>query len=150
LLEPSAARFKLLILAGGDSAPLRPQIQRLGLEGRVIIRERVTEVEEPMLAADLSLYASETESFCLAILEGMAFGRPAVAFAVGGIPEVVETGRSGELVPNGDVGALGRALAGLIANPARRAALGANAQTRARAHFSPEKIVPEYERIYGF
>jgi glycosyltransferase involved in cell wall biosynthesis len=88
------------------------------------------------------------ESFCLSILEAMCFGCPSVATAVGGIPEVVESGVSGLLVPPGDPGALARSVESLIADPALRAGLGAAARRRAARLFSAEAIVPEYVRLY--
>ena len=81
-------------------------------------------MEDYLQAADLGLYTSDEESFCLGILEGMCFGCPSVATRVGGIPEVVEDGVSGLLVPAGDVDALARAVERLIDDPARRTALG--------------------------
>ena len=56
------------------------------------------------------LFTSEAESFCLAILEAMFFGCPSVAMAVGGIPEVVVSGRTGLLVPYEDLDAMARAV----------------------------------------
>ncbi len=94
------------------------------------------------MAADLGLFTSETESFCLSILELMSHGVPSAAFAVGGIPEVVTTGRTGLLVPFGDTAALTRAVGSLLADPARRAQLGRAAQKRARQKFSARAIVP--------
>jgi glycosyltransferase involved in cell wall biosynthesis len=61
---------------------------------------------------------------------------------------VVEDGRSGVLVPAGDVGALAKALEALVDDQPRRAALGRAARARARAHFSAEAIVPRYEAVY--
>jgi N-acetyl-alpha-D-glucosaminyl L-malate synthase BshA len=154
LLLETAARirpresFKLVILAGGDFAPFMDEVRRLGLEDRVIVRENVSDVEDYLQAADLALFTSETESFCLSILEAMCFACPSVATAVGGIPEVVVSGESGLLAPFGDTSALARAVESLLQNPARRAALGQAAQKRARALFSVEVIVPRYEDLY--
>jgi glycosyltransferase involved in cell wall biosynthesis len=78
----------------------------------------------------------------------MCFGCPSVSTRVGGIPEVVEDGVSGVLVPAGDARALTSALEGLIQDPARRKALGQAAQAQARALFSAEVIVPRYEALY--
>lgn len=153
LLQAAAqvsAPFKLLILAGDDIAPFVPQFEALGLEDRIIVRERVIDIEDYLPACDLSLYASESESFCLGILEGMAFGCPTAAFAVGGIPEVVQHGEQGLLAPFADVGALAGALTRLVADEARRRALGEAARKRAQELFSAELIVPQYERVYGF
>jgi glycosyltransferase involved in cell wall biosynthesis len=140
--------FKLVILAGDNFAPFAGDVRRLGLEDRVIVRERVNDIEDYLQAADLGLYTSEMESFCLSILEGMCFACPSVATRVGGIPEVIEDNVSGLLVPFGDAGALAGAVERLIQDPVRRAALGRAAQQRARERFSAEIIVPRYEALY--
>lgn len=104
-----AEAFKLVILAGGDFAPFEDDVRRLGLGDRIVLRQNVAEIEDYFQAADVGLFTSESESFCLSILEAMNFGCPSVATAVGGIPEVVETGKSGLLVPFGDADGLARA-----------------------------------------
>jgi glycosyltransferase involved in cell wall biosynthesis len=146
-VQPREA-FKLVILAGADFAPHADQVRRLRLEDRVIVREKVLGVEDYLQAADLGLYTSDNESFCLAILEGMFFGCPSVATRVGGIPEVVEDGVSGLLVPAGDVDALARAVQRLIGDPAARATLGQAARKRAQGQFSADQIVPRYIELY--
>ena len=146
-VQPREA-FKLVILAGADFAPHADQVRRLRLEDRVIVREKVLGVEDYLQAADLGLYTSDNESFCLAILEGMFFGCPSVATRVGGIPEVVEDGVSGLLVPAGDVDALARAVQRLIGDPAARARLGQAARKRAQGQFSADQIVPRYIELY--
>jgi N-acetyl-alpha-D-glucosaminyl L-malate synthase BshA len=140
--------FRLVILAGEDFAPFAGDVRRLGLEGRVDVLERVLDIEDYLQVADLGLFASDCESFCLSILEAMCFGCPSVATHVGGIPEVVTDGVSGVLVPPDDAVAVARALEALIADPARRSALGEAARHRAREHFSADVIVPRYEAIY--
>jgi N-acetyl-alpha-D-glucosaminyl L-malate synthase BshA len=146
-LRPFAA-FKLVILAGDSFARFESEIRRLGLADRLVVRERVTEIEDYLQAADVGLFTSESESFCLSILEAMRFGCPSAAFAVGGIPEVVTSGKSGLLVPFGDTTALARSVESLINDPGRRALLGRAAQQRARDHFSAATIVPQYEALY--
>src|SRR5450432_3855054 len=108
LLLETAARirpresFKLVVLAGGDFSPFADDVRRLGLADRVVVRENVTDMEDYLQAADLGLFTSATESFCLSLLEAMCFGCPSVATSVGGIPEVVQDKISGLLVPFGD------------------------------------------------
>jgi L-malate glycosyltransferase len=154
LLLETAARirprdsFKLVILAGEEFAPFANDVYRLGLEGRVIVVERVHDIEDYLQAADLGLITSEMESFCLSILEAMCFACPSVATKVGGIPEVIENDATGILVPFGDTAALAHAVESLIKEPARRAALGRAAQVRARDLFSAGVIVPRYEALY--
>src|SRR5262245_48514824 len=151
LLLETAARarprraFKLLILAG---APFAADARRLGLGDRLIVREKVYAIEDYLQVADVGLYTSDSESFCLSILEAMCFGCPSVSTRVGGIPEVVEDGESALLAPAGDVDALVKALEALIHDAPRPAALGRSAQARARERFSAEVIVPRYEALY--
>ena len=140
--------FRLLILAGGDFAPFMGEVNRLGLADRVIVREQVNEMEEYLQAADLALFTSETESFCLGILEAMFFGCPSVSTAVGGIPEVVTHGETGWLVPSSDPAAIARGVETLLHDPTLRSALGHAARRRAHQDFSAEVIVPRYEALY--
>ncbi len=140
--------FKLLILAGEPFGPFVEHVRRLGLADRVIVREKVDHIEDYLQIADIGLFTSEMESFCLSILEAMCFGCPSVSTRVGGIPEVIEDNESGVLVPSGDVGALASALQALIHDETRRSALGRAAQARARERFSAEIIVPRYEALY--
>jgi len=154
LLLETAARvrtaepFKLLVLAGESFAPFAEDVRRLGLGDRVIVREKVNDIEDYLQIGDIGLYTSDMESFCLSILEAMCFGCPSVSTRVGGIPEVVEDGESGLLAPAGEAAALARSLEALIHDPARRRALGRAAQARARELFSAEVIVPRYEALY--
>jgi N-acetyl-alpha-D-glucosaminyl L-malate synthase BshA len=146
-VQPRTA-FKLVILAGGDFAPFAEQVRGLGLDDRVIVKPKVFDVEDYLQAADLGLFTSETESFCLGILEAMWFGCPSVSTAVGGIPEVAVSGEQGLLVPSGDADAIARAVESLLRDRTKRAAFGESAQRRARDLFSAEAIVPRYEGLY--
>jgi N-acetyl-alpha-D-glucosaminyl L-malate synthase BshA len=144
----SNAPFKLLVLAGGNFAPFTKDVERLGLERKVIVRENVNTVEDYLQIVDLALTTSDSESFCLSILEAMFFACPSVATSVGGIPEVIEDGLTGLLAPAGDVESLARSVEALIRDPARRNALGQIAQSRARTRFSSSIIVPTYVALY--
>jgi len=140
--------WKLVILAGGDFSPYLSRIRRLGLEDRVIVRENVRQIEDYLQAADIGLFTSETESFCLSILEAMCFGCPSIASKVGGIPEVIQDNITGLLVPFGDTEKMTLAVENLIQSPARRETLGRAAQLRAQTEFSANVIVPRYEALY--
>jgi N-acetyl-alpha-D-glucosaminyl L-malate synthase BshA len=140
--------FKLVVLAGGDSKAFVAEVARRGLAERVVVRERVNEIEDYLQAADVALFSSDLESFCLSILEAMCFGCPSVATAVGGIPEVVRSGEHGLLVPAGDADALARGVEELLRDRERRDALGRAGQQRARQKFSAAEIVPRYESLY--
>jgi N-acetyl-alpha-D-glucosaminyl L-malate synthase BshA len=140
--------FKLVVLAGDSFAPFAADVRLLGLENRLLVLEKVRDIEDYLQIADLGLYTSDTESFCLSILEAMCFACPSVARRVGGIPEVIEDTVTGVLVAEDNADALTAAVEGLIRDPARRVALGEAAQQQARERFSAEAIVPQYEALY--
>lgn len=140
--------FKLVVLAGADFEPFTNDVRRLGLEGQIIVRENVLEIEDYLQAADLAFYTSESESFCLSILEAMFFGCPSVATAVGGIPEVVQDGVDGLLVPFGDAEKLAEAIEKLIQDRQLRRRLGDAARINAAQRFSANAIIPRYEDLY--
>ena len=146
-LQPRKS-FKLLILAGDTFEPHRALARKLNLEESLIIRERVIEIEDFMQAADLSLITSESESFCLSILEAMWFACPNISTNVGGIPEVITNGQTGFLVPFNDPDAFARAIEDLKNDPNRRAVLGKAARVSAHTQFSAQAIVPRYEALY--
>ena len=147
LIRPRES-FKLVILAGGDFSPFVNDVRRLGLRDRVIVRENVREMEDYLQAADIGLFTSETESFCLSILEAMYFACPSVAPQVGGIPEAVQDEITGLLIPFGDSEKMARAVENLIKDARLRTILGRAAQARAHDQFSASVIVPRYETLY--
>ena len=140
--------FKLVILAGEDFSPYLEEVRRLKLEESVIVRNKVKDIEDYLQVADIGIVTSESESFCLSILEAMHFACPSVSTRVGGIPEVIDDRITGRLVTFGDANALAKAIEELIGDPDCRAAMGKAAQQRARLCFSAEEIVPQYESLY--
>jgi N-acetyl-alpha-D-glucosaminyl L-malate synthase BshA len=140
--------FKLLVLAGGSFEPFLKEVRRLNLADRIIVRENVSHMEDYLQAADLGLFTSDTESFCLSILEAMCFGCPSVARRVGGISEVTASDETGLLVDSDQPEVLARAVESLIAHPGTRHNLGQAAQVRARELFSAAAIVLRYESLY--
>jgi N-acetyl-alpha-D-glucosaminyl L-malate synthase BshA len=139
-------RVRVLVLAGSSFDPYEALIDKLGLRKIVIISTAVEPVENYLQASDAGLYTSEVESFGLSILETMFFGKPVVAFGVGGIPEVL--GDTGSLHQFGDVAGMAKALDEFVGSPKRAAAVGERARERAISHFTADKVVPKYEAIY--
>lgn len=100
-------------------------------------------------ALDVLVLASrEAEPFGLVVLEAMATGTPVVATAHGGPLDIIEDGRSGDLVPPGDIAAMAQAILALVRDPARRARVGALARERVIAHFSAAQYVAGVDAIY--
>lgn len=99
-------------------------------------------------AADLFVHASRADTFPSVVLEAGACGIPVVASAVGGIPEQLRPGATGELVPPADVDALVAAITTLLADPVRRTAMGEAAASHVRDHFSLDRMAGDYLAWY--
>ena len=80
------------------------------------------------------------------ISEAMAAGRPVVATRVGAVPGMVEEGRTGYLVDAGDAQGVAEALARLLADPHRAAAMGARAAQIAQQRYHPQRVADAYLR----
>ena len=102
-----------------------------------------------LLAFDLLLHPSRHEAMPRALLEALHAGVPVVAAAVGGIPEAIEDGVSGLLVPPRDPAGLGAAAARLARDPALAASLAGAGGERARRLFSLERMTAAVQDLYG-
>jgi N-acetyl-alpha-D-glucosaminyl L-malate synthase BshA len=145
-MAKNQSRLRLLILAGAPFNLYEPLLYELGLQDRVIVRQNMAVVDEYLEAADAGLYTSEYESFGLSILETAFYGKPVVAFDVGGIPEVV--GDSCPLYAFGDLSAAAAALDALAESPDLARELGERSRYHALERFSADRIVPRYEALY--
>jgi D-inositol-3-phosphate glycosyltransferase len=150
-----------LVVAGGPPAPrladdpearrLIDLARRLGVDGRVRLRGQVAPGDLPALyrSADLVVCVPWYEPFGIVPLEAMACGVPVVASAVGGLVDTVVDGVTGVHVPPRRPGLLAGALAELLADPARRAALGAAGARRARRRYRWERIARGTLDVYA-
>jgi glycosyltransferase involved in cell wall biosynthesis len=109
---PSA--WLLIIGEGSERDSLESQAQSLGIEHRVVFTGRREDVPAVTAALDISVLPSYREAQGLSVLEAMALSRPVVASAVGGIPEMIEDGVTGLLVPPHDHEALAAAIVRLL------------------------------------
>jgi glycosyltransferase involved in cell wall biosynthesis len=107
----------------------------------------VDEVHAAMAGLDVLWHPSSAEGLGTAVIDAMALGVPPVAFAVGGLPELIEVGRSGLLAPPGDIGAFAQAVARLVESAPLRTALAARGRERAR-DFDVAHMVEGTERVY--
>ena len=99
-------------------------------------------------AVDLFLLPTTEDNLPNTIAESAAAGTPAAAFAVGGLPEMIDDGETGLLAPPYDVAALARAAAAALNDPARLAALGAAARALAEASYAPGIVARGYAAYY--
>jgi len=137
----------VLVGDGPDRDATEQQVDSLGLRNDVRFLGKVESVGDVLRGADLFLLPSATESFGLAALEAMACGVPVIASAAGGIPEVVEDGKTGFLAPPGDVATMVDRSLRVLGNPDEHSRLKQNAAARA-LDFSADKVVPRYEALY--
>jgi glycosyltransferase involved in cell wall biosynthesis len=128
---------------------LAREAEAAGVASRVRFLGRRDDVPAVIAAADVVALPSLDEGLPLVLLEAMAQGKPVVASAVGGTPELVVDGETGVLVPPGDVDALVDALASVLGDPERARRLGEAGRARVREKFSAdaaaEKILDLYE-----
>ncbi len=133
---------------GELEAELRATATRLGLDDAVTFLGRVAPVDPVLERAEVVVVPSFGEGFGMVALEAMERGRPVIASDVGGLPEIVDEGRTGMLVPPGDVEALARAIAELADDPARAAAMGEAGRTRALEEFSQDRCTERIAALY--
>jgi glycosyltransferase involved in cell wall biosynthesis len=126
---------------------LRDLVRELGVEDRVSFHGYVERPHERWLDAALYLQPSDAETFGMATAEAMVLGLPVVATRVGGLPELIDDGRTGILVPPRDAGAIVRAIGELLDDPARAKAMGAAAQ-RATANLTPARTVDALVEVW--
>ena len=143
------ADVRLICLGEGDGeGEARRICGELGLAQFVRFEGYHPDVAEWFQAADVNVLPSFYEGLPLTILEAMASGVPTVASNVGGIPELVENGISGQLVPPGDSSALANALLRLARDKDLRRSMGAAARSIALQTFSLEQHVHKTEQLY--
>ncbi|GAC1432954.1 MAG: N-acetyl-alpha-D-glucosaminyl L-malate synthase BshA [Terriglobales bacterium] len=140
---------KLMMIGDG---PDRSQAERLavakGIHNDVLFLGKQDDVHEKLALADVMLLPSELESFGLAALEAMACEVVPVATNVGGIPEVIEHGKSGFLADIGDVESMAKYSIELLKEDKRLQEMRKACRGVAQARFCTTKIIPQYEDFY--
>jgi N-acetyl-alpha-D-glucosaminyl L-malate synthase BshA len=106
-------------------------------------------IKQYLSIANLLLLPSQTESFGLVALEAMACEVPVIATRVGGLPEVVDEGETGYLFDVGDVDGMAQRAVEILEDDGKRERLGHRGREVAKARFSTEKIIPQYEALYS-
>lgn len=148
---PPHHRAHLLVIGDGSYRPtLERMITAAGLNTHIQLLGYRPNDELPhyLAAADLFVMPSLChEGFPLTILEALATGLPVLATHIGGIPDAIDDGRTGHLLPMGDVPAWTAAIAALANDPRRRRAMGILAHTTARTHFSHDRMINATEHV---
>jgi glycosyltransferase involved in cell wall biosynthesis len=139
-----------LVLAGDgpERRGLEAEARRLGLDDRIEFLGHRRDVHRILASLDLFVQPSLYEGFGLSLLEAMAAGLPVVASRIGGIPEIVDDGESGVLVPAGDPEGLAAAAVALLRDPQRARRLSETAAARARERHSISSEAAEIDALY--
>jgi glycosyltransferase involved in cell wall biosynthesis len=143
---PSAA---LLVVGDG---PLRPAIEQRassrGIARSVVLAGWQRDLAAVYGSSDVVVLSSRNEGTPVALIEAMAAGRAVVATAVGGVPDVVDSGHSGLLVPPERPELLGAAMLRLARNRGERLRLGQAGRDAVRARFDSERLVANMDQLY--
>jgi L-malate glycosyltransferase len=140
---------KLLLMGDGpDRSPAEWLAVQKGIHNDVIFLGKREQVYETLAISDVLLMPSELESFGLAALEAMASEVVPITTNVGGVPEVVEHGKSGFLAEVGGVETMARYAIDILKDESRLRAMGKQCREAARARFCTTKIIPQYEAFY--
>jgi N-acetyl-alpha-D-glucosaminyl L-malate synthase BshA len=138
----------IMVGDGPDRSEAEDEARILGVDGDVQFLGKLESVAPLLASADLFLLPTESESFGLSALEAMASGVPVIGCATGGLPEVVQEGRSGMLFSVGDVDAMAQGALGILTDDSRWRDMSEFAARDARERFARDAIVGQYEALY--
>jgi len=138
------------VLAGEGSlqADLERRTREVGLADHVRFAGQVEPIGPLLLAADACVLPSLWEGLPLSLLEALARARPMVASRVGGVPEVIEDGLTGRMVPAGDAEALAAVLEDFHRKPDVARRMGLEGAARVEAEFTWQRVVESFEEVY--
>lgn len=138
----------LLVGDGPEMDMVRAKVAELGLQARIRLPGFRADGRRCIGLMDLYLMTSQFEGLPIALLEAMTLGKPVVATAVGGIPEVISDGQEGRLAPAGAVDQLAQQVLALLTNPLQRQAMGQRGAAKVEAHYHIKQRAAAIETLY--
>jgi N-acetyl-alpha-D-glucosaminyl L-malate synthase BshA len=138
----------VLVGDGPDRSAAEWMTHDLGLQGRVHFLGKQDRVNELLPLADLMVMPSQLESFGLAALEAMACKVPSIATRVGGVPELIDHGKTGLLYDVGDVDGMAQGAIGLLQDRERLQQMRDTARREAQKRFCSTLVLPQYVKYY--
>jgi len=140
--------YLLIVGAGPELVPLRELSVALGVAHRVVLAGARRDVPRLLRASDLAALPSYTEALPTSLIEAAACGIASVGTTVGGVPEVVDDGRTGLLVAPGEADAFAGAVVALLADDARRSEMGRQARLLAERRFDMHAWAGQLRDLY--
>ena len=149
LLSEVFPHLRVLVAGSGpEEDRLRTMVRERRLEDKVLLLGLRRDVADVLTALDVVAFSSDREGTPLAVMEAMAAGKPIVATRVGGVPDLVEDGVHGLLVPRRDPRALADSIARLLRDERLRSELGRRGRERQRREFDIDVTVRQVESLY--
>ncbi|KFL52669.1 glycosyl transferase family 1 [Burkholderia pyrrocinia] len=148
LPEHERERFRVLLVGAEPSCDQREQIARHGMTSRTVFTGRVDDICAPFSIIDVSFVLSYHESLSYACREAMSLGCPAIVTRVGGLPENVEPGVDGWVVPPREPEAIGEILRAIVREPGCVRAMGRSARLKGKREFSFDRFVDATLSVY--
>jgi len=134
--------------SGPQRTKLEQIVKQMDLNGQVKFLGWVNDLNSVLPRWDIFVMPSLEEGFGISALEAMAAGLPVVATRVGGVPELIEDGKTGWLVQPADNAAMASRIRLLLNNPEQRLGMAAAAQARVRDHFSIAEMTESFAKLY--
>ncbi len=148
-LSMSGLEHRLLMVGDGPKrGECESLVRELGLGGRVMLLGQRDDVRSLLAEADIFCLFTKWEGLPISVIEAMLAGLPVVANAVGGVPEIVEHGKTGFLLGGFDAAEAAGVLGRLIREKELRRTMGENGRAAALAGFSLDGMVDGYRRLY--
>jgi glycosyltransferase involved in cell wall biosynthesis len=138
----------LLVGDGADRTRLEQRAHELGVARHCLFLGYQEDVAPWYALCDAVVLSSASEGTPVTIIEALAAGRAVVATDVGGVPDVVDDGVTGYLVPPGDTDAMADRLAELAGDPYRRAAMGREGRARVLRRYAVDRLVGDVDDLY--
>ena len=148
-LHQKSMRPKLLIVGEGPlRSEIESRIEAFNLSPHVLLMGERTDIPELLVAADLFVLTSFTESMPAVVIEAGFAGLPAITYNVGGLSELVYSGTTGYLIDGGNQDAFTDAVLHLLNDPNQRIAMGESAQKAYRERFDIKRVAGHYENLF--
>jgi glycosyltransferase involved in cell wall biosynthesis len=149
LVLQKAPLTRFIIVGDGElMSPLRSLASKLNVNNAIMFAGFQPEVDKYMAAFDLFVAPSHMEGLNTSILDAMMLGRPVIGTTAGGIPEIIEHGKTGLLVPPKDPAALAEAIVALVTDLSKAENLARAGHERVQERFTADRMVEGTIAIY--
>lgn len=148
LLTQDPSLWFLLVGSGPFENEIKKKARQIPNHRQIIFAGHRSNIPRLLASLDVFLLASVMEGFPNVLLEAMAMAKPVIATGVGGIPELIESGKNGILVPPKNGEALAQAVLSLLKDRKKAEAMGSAAEELIRRSFTLDRMIDQYENLY--